>query len=429
MIARPIARGISRAIGTQLAGGSIAYPSTPFTQLITVACGNSISAQSKEGAAGVGANRWGWFGELMVSNLFNDAPMRFKLITPSTRTDKYGTYGYSGQTLDTINSDIATEWIAPINAAGVVPELVIGLALLENDIASGASVATMQTRLNTWISTVQAAWPSAKILLCTPRPSFSYNTGAMVTAYQLMRSYTLGKATYPSILVANLSDYEDPANPGKPLPGYTDVSVHPTQRGAMVNARRIAASLRTLGRAQKAYSTTAANQFLTGSSAASGTNVTGTVPTSCSLFGSVNGVFVSTAQNPGWAIQSNTPTPGNFLDLATYVCPQRTVSSPPLVSPYIKVRVASGAENLAIVQLDGRFQDGSGNNFRPMFAAVTADPPPDFFNGDVLTFVNPPQTPASGTMTAVQCYIRPFMRNTTGASTIEVIEQAVMLPT
>lgn len=402
--------------GTRLVLLSRVAPS--MGSVVTVACGNSICAQNAFGAGGSAG--WNWSGELHVANTLAGSPLRFSTITASTRSDRYGVYGYSGQLLATINADIALQWIGPINTAGVVPDLVVGLALLENDIASDRTVAQMTGDLEVWISAVQAAWPTAKILLCTPRPSTSYNTPTRVSNYQAMRAYTLGRAAGRKMFAVNTSVYEDPANPGIPLAGYTDATVHPNAAGAMALARAEAPVLVRISRGQQPFTST--RRALTGSVSATGTGVSGTMPTGCGFAGSASATQVSTALQPGWSVVVSTPVGADKTDIGTFNTGAGSASSPALVSAFARVRIVAGGENLRNLQLDPRIQDGGGNTFRNYLVLGSLDVDPGFQTGDVLTFVSPPMPPNSGAISAVQNYIRPMMKNTTASATIEVIE-------
>lgn len=214
-------------------------------QMLTVACGNSIAVQSQYGSIG---SYWNTNGELHVANMLAGSPMRFGRMTATTRADLWGVYGYSGQTLATINSDIEAQWFAPMHTAGAVPQLAVGLALVENDLqVEGASFATIQKRLITWLRMVRR-FPGVRILLCTPRPSFTINTAAKVAAWQATRDYMMSLDNGVDIFTARLDSYENPASPGTPLSGYTDASVHPNARGCMVNARQIGATLKRIAR-------------------------------------------------------------------------------------------------------------------------------------------------------------------------------------
>jgi hypothetical protein len=152
--------------------------------MITVVCGNSIAVQSQFGQTTFAK-------EIHLANMLCGSAMRFKQITATTRCDKYGIYGYGGQTLPTILSDIETQWFTPLANEGVIPNLVIGNALIENDIVAEQTVAQMKNSIQTWIRTIKNRWPGCRILINTPHPSLSYNTLNRKNAYNSIRSYII----------------------------------------------------------------------------------------------------------------------------------------------------------------------------------------------------------------------------------------------
>ena len=412
---------LSLSLSLGLQGGGGAALRAP---LLTVACGNSISAQSKWTGS-----RYSPTGDLHIANLIAGSPMRFGRITPSTRTDLNGVYGYSGQTLATINGDIAAQWIATVNAGSIVPELVVGLALLENDIVGGADVATMQSRLATWIATVQAAWPSAKILLGTPRPATNYNTGGMVAAYQGIRDHILSLDNGSTIFVTRMDGYEDPGDPGHPLSGFTSDGLHPSPKGAMVTGRALGATVRRI--ITPALGTVlGTNTLLTGSVAATGTGISGTKPSGMFHTGDARLTCVSTAQQPGWRTNITLNSGSLSCTFLNFTPAQSIAGSPPLILPYAKVQLVSGASNLLFLGLDPRITDGGGNNFQYALQNTTPDNtnPADYVDGDVLTFVVPPKAPGSGSITALSNYFSPTLKALGTPVVFDIIEQGYLLP-
>lgn len=392
--------------------------------MITVACGNSIAAQSQKGYAGAGG--WHPIGELPYANMFADSPLRFARMTATTRSDLYGVYGYSGQTLATINADLDAQWFGQFVTAGVTPELVIGLALLENDLAQGATSDQCVSRINTWIANVRR-YPGVVIMLCTPRPSFSYDTAAKVSAYQNITKYIQSLDDGRSLFVATVQTYEDPSNPGKPLPGYTDGVVHPQVKGAMTNGRVMADTLRRISyTVTQPYRVLSSNYGLTGSTAATGTNHTGTTPTGCSWSGSANGVGVSVANDPSWTF-SISQTAGAAGDINLLATPSTPISggAGTQVSAFAKVQIVSGAEYLRYLSIDPRINDGGGNTFQYYASMQTALDDGDYKNGDVLTLRAPPMMASSGSITVVQVYLRPNLK-TGGSGTVTVTGTVVL---
>ena len=350
-----------RRLLTVLAGGA-RRPLASSPQLLTVACGNSISAASQWQGASFSTR-----SELQVANLFAGGAMRFNRITSSTRTDRNGVYGYSGQTLTTINADIDAAWITTLDTGSLTPDLVIGLALTENSISQGHLISTIQADIDAWISKIKIKWPSAKIIICTPRVSLSYNTAALVLVYQQTRDYILAKDNGRTVFACRMDSYENAASLGTPtvttitgsisgtvltvtatdgpvgigtkLIGagvttatissygtgrggtgtynisvsqtvssqsmtsttYTDEAVHPNTRGSMLNARRLAATLSRIARSWTTpYTIQSSNQTLTGSAAATGAGISGTWPTGTSILSTAYATHVATALQPGF---------------------------------------------------------------------------------------------------------------------------------
>lgn len=386
-------------------GGMVSRAGNSMPQMLTVAAGNSISAQSK-----YLGSYWGINGELQVANMLAGAPMRFARMAATTRADLWGVYGYSGQTLATINGDVEAQWFAPMHAAGVTPQLAVGLALVENDIqVEGASFATIQKRILTWIRMTRR-FPGVRIMLCTPRPSYTVDSPAKVAVWQAVRDYMVSLDNNVDIFTARCDGYENQASPGTPLAGYTDSSVHPNTRGAMANGRRMAAVLLRIAQSYSAPFRIVSNNYaLTGSTALTGTNVAGTGPTGSSSSGSANagaqtitglaedpGFLLSINQNAGVSVDAGSWTPGSVA----YAGGASTQ-----ISTFAEIEVVSGAENLRWVELRPRVADGSGNTFQPFIAGQTGDADADFVNGDVLTLFVPPQIASSGNITAIQPYI------------------------
>lgn len=405
-------------------GGHFAASAYQRDALVTVAVGNSIAAQSKHTGS-----YWTTKAEVHLANLLCKSAMRFKRMTASTRADVFGVYGYSGQTLPTMYADLEAQLWTPLATAGVVPELVIGLALLENDISSGATVAAMTASVKALVRDVQARYPGASLLLCTPRPNFSNDTAGKVAAYQGIRDYILSLDDGASIVVARLDGYENPASLATPLSGYTDASVHPNAKGAWVNAKVIAAAVQRLGvnfrRGMKRVSN---NMALTGSGAASGTNVTGTVPTSFTSATSIYATYVATAENPGVTLAySGVTATGSEppADLGASNAGSISISGATQISPFIEIEIVSGAENISFIQLDPRINDGGVNTFQYFLQRQTNDANVDFQNGDILTFVRPPAIANLGSITAVTNYIRALPKITGGDFAFRVLSQGV----
>lgn len=401
--------------------------------MTAVVLGNSIVAAQKYG--GFGTN-WTTKSEIHIANALAGSLLVFPRITASTRADQFGVYGYSGQTLPTITADLPAQLWAPVDTAGALPQIIIGLALLENDIGAGATSAAMILSLTTFVRDTQARYPGAILLLATPRPSFSYDSAAKVAAYQAVRDYTLTLDNGHNIFVSRLDTYENPASPGTPLgtsgaPIYTDSTVHPNGKGAMRNARVIAATLKRIAQSVKqAYRCVGTNLAMTGTGAASGTNVTGTVPTSVTISGSANATYVGTAEQPGFlqTITANASGSEPPVDLSSSSVASIAISggASTQLSAFMEVEIVSGAENLAWLQIRPRFAgSGGGNVFLDFVKRNTNDVDPEFRDGDVLVFRSPPimvadVTGVTGNFSGVTVYFQAWSKITGGTFAFRV---------
>lgn len=469
--------------------------------LTTVVCGNSIAAISKTNGSFVQV-----FGsDIHHANQLSGRPMRFELMNAATtRSDVYGVYGYSGQTLPTILADITAQWHDQISGSGVTPELVIGHSLLENDVAGGATVAAMTASLTTWIRLVRAWWPGCLIMLFTPRPSLSNNTAPIVANYAGIVDYMMSLDNGVDIFVTKMDAYESASSPATPAVGsvtgtrsgttltvattsvvlgvgdtlvtdasnnckitaygtgtggagtytvslvgtpstsawsvaqYTDASAHPTTRGAMLNARKIKRTFARLGSVWEhpsvggtAYAISAA---MTGTGAASGTNVTGTVPTACIVTGSSNGTFVSTALQPGWQIAVNNNAQGYRTDLATfYQSSVGHIAGAGKLCQFCEVEIVSGAANIGALVFTPRQYYGTAggaNGFVGGMVFNTGDQEGEYEDGDVLLLDTQPLPPPSGGFTEIRNYVRPWMsfRGGTGVAVIKIRSMGAYAP-
>jgi hypothetical protein len=402
-------------------GSSVSGAALLPAQLLTVTIGNSINAGVNNGTQrnnvpGADPNGyWSQGSDIFIANMLGNAVMRFGRITATTRSDKWGNYSYSGQTLSTINGDIQAQLYGAMNTAGLKPDLIVGHSLLENDIASGATFAQCISRLTQFILTAQGQYPTARLWLCTPRPSFSYNTAPIVAVFQQVTAYMLTLDNNRDIFVSQMNGYESTSSPGTPQAGFTDVSVHPTITGGWVNGR--VSLLPTLQRIAKAalaaYRTTSNNFGQTGSTAASGTGVSGTCATGGSHAATSNGTVVLTANDPTTSLVY-AQSAGVPFDVSTYLAGTTTVTGFTQYSPYAKIRIDSGASDLSLVSLQPRFNDGTTNLFMNMTQPTTTDQDAgstaQFQNGDILTLRMPPviQTDvgSAGPWTSIANFIR-----------------------
>lgn len=412
---------------------SVSGNDTPQNALTTVIIGNSITVAQQYGAAAIG-DSWQALAEIQLGSALSGSPLKFPRITASTRCDAWGTYGYSGQTSTTILADLQGQVWTPLQTAGIKPDIVIAGALFENDIGLGAgfSTATMIANCTQFIRDVQARYPGVIIVLTTPHPSYSYDTASKVASYQAMVTYLQSLDNGVDIFTATVNTYENTASPGTPLSGFTDASVHPNAKGAMRNARVYATTFRRIIAAVKqSYYAVGTNMALTGTAAASGTNVTGTVPTSVTIGGSANGTFVGLAEQPGF-VQTTTANAGVAVDIGTsnIAAYSYTGGANTQLSPFMELEIVSGAENLSFIEFTPRYFGTTGNTLSILFnitSAQTTAAPPELQNGDVLLFRSPPRMLAdfssaglTGSFTSIQNYVRFVPKDTGGTFAVRI---------
>lgn len=177
--------------------------------------GNSIvAAMQWVTATGVYTDR----SEHMYADQLLGGVFRYPLITPVTaaKSDKYGCYGYSGQTLAAIIADLPLEHFAPLANVGFIPDVVLGLALLENDVPT-RTYAQMKDDVEAWISINRAQWPGVKLVIGCPRPSKFYATTASRNNWAAIKAYlkSLNDGVNIAVYEPGL-DYADSVIPSLP---------------------------------------------------------------------------------------------------------------------------------------------------------------------------------------------------------------------
>ena len=404
--------------------------------LTTITIGNSVNAGNNQGNAYSGTfTGFAPASPLHNANVRCGQVLTWGRMTASTRADAWGNYSYSGQTLPTILADLQAQLFTPLASASVTPDLIVGYGLLENDIAGGATAAAMTLSLQQLVRWLQGLYPSARLLLTTPLPSFSYDSAAKVAAYQAMRDYTRSLDDGRTIFIASMDSYESTSSPGTPVgtsgsPIYTDASVHPNVPGAWMHMRNsVLSTLQRIGVATfpLPLSVVSSNFALTGTQAATGTGVSGTMPSSAAFAGSANGTHVSTALQPGWQVAQSV-TGGVAVDLST-INVGSAVTTAARIQPYAKVRIDSGAENLRMMQLAPRAYDTADahNAFFTYPAESTALGDPSsaaqYKNGEILHIATPPLILAdfatlAGAFARVVNYIRCTQKTGGGGSTL-----------
>lgn len=396
----------------------------PRKRLVAIIGGNSIAAQNK---LNVGIGQQHFAGSMLTANLFSGAVFEQPEIAASTRCDKYGVYGYSGEVSATILSDIDAQWLAPLAAASVTPDLILLPALFENDIAQGIAFATMRQNALQIINKLQLVYPEAVIVLGTPHPSYSYNTQAKVEAYHQVRDWVLSLNNGTTIRSVRNDIYENPSVPGTPLAGHTDVSVHPTVTGSFALAREWAKVLKKIGGAIVPRKTRRSNNaVLAGTGVASGTGVSGTVPTGTSLAGSAQSQQTVEALQPGLRISISGLNGVSPEGGATAFAPINTYSLAGVQAfrIYATIRIVSGAENLRAVYPSVRTWyagENPGNGFFYAQTIGSSDAPCEYQEGDVLNYISPIFKRAD--ITNASIYLTLLLRAAGLTATVEILEQ------
>ena len=363
--------------------------------LRTIACGNSICQESKYNTTTTATStrsilHWG--------NIFGGSPFRFTRMTPTTRTDRHGVYAFGGATLATINSELPVQLFDPINTVGWEPECIVGIGLLENSIRIGSSIAAVKAEFNHWRRMVEAMWPGIIVVTHTPLPAFDYSTPAMVEAYQELGRWLRSEDDGFSLLIFDGDVYENPVIPSEPLPGFTPDVIHPLTNASSMLGRGLGRTMRRVSPVWRQPGIPKYNNpALSGTAAASGTNVSGTIATGFSIPGSPNGTFVGTAEQPGQliAVVANSGAGPALQDL-NFVNPPAITTADLQVSAFLELEIVSGAENIHALQHEPKFGDGASPGLlRNSMRHALNDFKPVYENGDILTFVTPPEVPNS----------------------------------
>lgn len=450
------------------------------SRMTAVIIGNSIAAAEKYTGTTTGFTPR---AALQSVNELAGSPLRFRRMTASTRADLFGIYGYSSQTLPTILADLEVQLFTPLQVAGITPDIVIGMALLENDLMTARTVAQMQASVTEYIRNVQARFPGVIIWLWTPHLNGNRTGGANTQYVQAdflaITAWLLALDNGVDIFVTDISSaYPDAAAPEKAetqdftasfstttmtvtnagtatigmrmaisgagitagttvtafgtgtggvgtytisnshelsaqavvLHPWTDDGVHRNGRGSQKVARLAATTLSriaTMWRHESSHYSS--NPALGGTTSATATGVTGTKPTGTGIQAPTNCNIVSTAEQPGWllAIQGLSSTSSyNWFNGAAI-----TVTGALEVESLVELEIVSGAENIRIIQLDARINDGGGNNFQYWRKQSTPETDVDYVNGDILTIRTGPHIAASGFITAVTNYVAVYSRS------------------
>lgn len=394
--------------------------------------GNSIAAQCQHGAINWSIKSDIHQADSLVKNLF-----AWQRPTATARMDGWGVYGYSGQTSPTILLDLPAQVFAPLASAGILPDLVSGHSLVENDIAQAYSFSAIKSTVNQFITDIHARYPSAIIHLCTPRPSFGYDTAAKVLVFQQVRDWMLSLDNGTYIYVTNTSSpYENPLSLGTPLgtsasPIYTDASVHPNGKGALILGRAISDTFRRIAGSWMLDSySLSSNMAMAGATGSFGAGVTGTAPNGVYVNAPVNGSIVSLAENSGFlqTITANASGGSEPLSLGSSTIGWQAVilSANAQVSPFVEVEVVSGAENIGFIELLPQWTGTTGSNATQNYQfRNTAEGFVDYANGDNFLIRMPPMKASdlsgiTGVITNINPYLIIVPKNTGGAYSVRV---------
>ncbi len=236
----------------------------------------------------------------------------------------------------------------------------------------------------------------------------------------------------PGVYTLNVSQTTTAGDIAVTVPKYTDQSVHPTAKGALRNARQWKNVISRIGNrtAISGGPTYSNNYGLGGTGAATGTNVSGTKPTSCVLSGTANGSYVSAAEQPGWlvTVSAAATDTGTAIDLGSIQFGALVaVAGKTIVRNIMQVEIVSGAENLRLLQPTILTYDAGGSGFRYLFLEESSRISPDWENGDVLTFVSLDRpSPNNTTLTSCDSWIKPLLKMQGGSVTFRVLRHSVV---
>lgn len=361
--------------------------------LIVVECGNSMPGYGNYDAANSG---FAATCETLMANMLAGAALRKVNIAPGTRVDAYGVHSYGGQQCPAIIADIIANWFPTITAAGIVPDVVWIPDAIVNDLSSDVPAATCKLRFAQLLSVIRAKWPGVAIAFDTVRGHASFTPGsarriACDDVCDWMLTLDDGLNTFVTELRGAWGDLSAAD------PQYTPDGTHPTPRGAMACARRKAVTIRRISAVHGGGVGIGTNPWLIGSSAASGTGVSGTWPTGCSHTAQSGPSTVTlTALNPGvrlaYATTGEADT-GQFS--APGVSPDIDLAYGGRVSMSATVRLVSGAQYLRFIRPELRLYysaaTGGGNDWRYglLFPSASNAVYPQFLDDDLLHITLP----------------------------------------
>jgi hypothetical protein len=206
---------------------------------------------------------------------------------------------------------------------------------------------------------------------------------------------------------------------------FTD-GVHPNARAAMLIGRAQAVTINRYASGKQMWQTVSNNMIMSGTAATTGTNVSGTWTNGFSVSGTPAISKLLTANQPYLTIKDTTAaviSSATVAETGNNGFGSLSISGLTEFSPYVFLKIISGGANIRNIAVTPRIQDGSGNNFRAFLVANTNSTDQDFIDGDSLLFRMPSQIAASGSVTALQNYIKIIPKLSGGQTTVQVIAQ------
>ena len=400
--------------------------------LTVVSWGNSISENGKYSIPAPAGTRTGWTASSHMRYLSSLAGLVFTYgsVTATTRCDSCGNYGFAGSSLGSpvsgMMQDSYTNWFPVLDAAGVVPDLVVVLAATENDITGGTSAESIIASINLWMQTLIEKWSGVRVLWYTNRPDnrLSLSAAQQVVAqqvyeYQMLLPQIFGEDRVEVADVHRTNALGDTWNidPARCSDVVTASSgVHPNAAGAFAeavvayealqrlgilreyDARFVSANLRMVG------SIAAVNGvFGAGSTAPTGgliLNATTGSAAGTTGWNTTAGANTTTAENPGWLLKlAAAASPVEWL-CRTAVIPSPATVVPRKLTPFVRVEIVSGGSNIVSLAAATQVTYSGGPTADHWSTGISETAiAPGYRDGDVLTLYGPllaPQTAAFG---------------------------------
>jgi hypothetical protein len=325
------------------------------------------------------------------------------------------------------------------------PDVVCGVALLENDLGGGVSLATCISRVDSFVNTIRAIFPGTRIFLGTPLPSYSYDTTAkQAVAFSVADYIRSLELTNIDIFVVEqgvtyANSLYQPAAMIYVDDGLGTGNVHPTPMAAYLAGKAWGAKFQAVFGQPTIGRLSSTNPGLTGSIVATGgaTGVTGTQPTGAGNFStavSAGAAISSVALQPGWQI-TFTRTALQGSDGFTF--PSPSIGSIVPISTaysdlYMRVKIISGGAMLAGIrpQIRVSYTDTTNGYIDPFSyrsTDVAINHGPIFLDGDELLFRLPrANAAATKTISSVTAYLEVRTRDVIGSVVLQVVAVGVV---